>query len=257
MYARVRDGTVSVVGSALVLTGWYVATDLTGAIDDLVFPGPTSVFENLQQFQSIVISNLLPTVQSAAIGFLIAVVASILLAVALLYDSTIREGLMPILVGTNSVPRVTLAPLIIFYIGGTPARYIIAAWVAFFPIFLSVVDGLEQIEEDEQNLLRSLNTTYRQELRYFRLPNALPLIFDGLKTGIVFATVGAVVGEFVGAGAGDGIGYLALAALQATNLSLAFSIVGVMGVISALAFFVLLVVQDRVIHWQETSIFPE
>jgi NitT/TauT family transport system permease protein len=248
---------VSVAGSAFVLAVWFVATDLTNTIDDLVFPGPVSVYENLNQFQSIVISNMLPTLQSAAVGFLIAVIAAILVAIGLLYDTNIKEGLMPILVGTNSVPRVTLAPLIIFYIGGTPARYIIAAWVAFFPIFLSVVDGLEQIEEDEKNLLRSLNTTYLQELRYFRLPNALPLIFDGLKAGIVFATVGAVVGEFVGAGSGSGIGYLALAALQASNLSLAFSIVGVMGIISALAFFALLVAQDRIIHWQETSIFPE
>lgn len=257
MSARIRNAAVSVAGSAFVLAVWFVATDLTNTIDDLVFPGPVSVYENLNQFQSIVISNMLPTLQSAAVGFLIAVIAAILVAIGLLYDTNIKEGLMPILVGTNSVPRVTLAPLIIFYIGGTPARYIIAAWVAFFPIFLSVVDGLEQIEEDEKNLLRSLNTTYLQELRYFRLPNALPLIFDGLKAGIVFATVGAVVGEFVGAGSGSGIGYLALAALQASNLSLAFSIVGVMGIISALAFFALLVAQDRIIHWQETSIFPE
>jgi NitT/TauT family transport system permease protein len=257
MFARTRNGAVSVAGSAFVIAVWFAATDLTNTIDSLVFPGPVSVYQNFVEFQSIIISNILPTLQSAVVGFLAAVVAAVLIAVVLLYDDGIKEGLMPILVGTNSVPRVTLAPLIIFYIGGTPARYIIAAWVAFFPIFLSVVDGLEQIEEDEANLLRLLNTSYLQELRYFRLPNALPLIFDGLKTGIVFATVGAVVGEFVGAGGGSGIGYLALAALQSNNLSIAFSIVGVMGIISALAFFALLVAQDRIIHWQETSIFPE
>ncbi len=248
---------VPVVGSTLVLFVWYAVTDLLEIVNEFMFPGPTDVYTNFVQFNSLIIRSATPTFVAIIFGFVAALVLASLLAVTLVWNDELNEGLMPLIVGVNSVPRVTLAPLIIFYIGGVEAKYIIAAWVAFFPMYINIFTGMKTVDDNQLKLMRSLGATYWHEMRYVRIPNALPFIFDGMKVGIVFASVGAVVGEFVGAGSGVGLGNLALAALQSYNLALAFSIVGIMSLFSSGAFVLLLILQDRIVHWENTSIFPE
>jgi NitT/TauT family transport system permease protein len=248
---------VPILGSTLVLAVWYAVTDFGGIITEFIFPGPVDVYTNFIEFNSLIVRSATPTFVSIMFGFFAALVLAALLAVTLVWNDELNDGLTPLIVGVNSVPRVSLAPLIIFYIGGVEAKYIIAAWVAFFPMYINIFSGMKNVDDNQLQLMRSLDATYWHEMRYVRIPNALPFIFDGMKVGIVFASVGAVVGEFVGAGGGVGLGNLALAALQSYNLALAFSIVGIMSLFSSGAFVLLLLVQDRVVHWENTSIFPE
>lgn len=248
---------VPALGSTLVVVVWYAVTDLLEIINEVIFPGPTAVYNSFVQFNSLIVRSATPTFVAIVFGFFAALVVAALLAVTLVWNQELDEGLMPLIVGVNSVPRVTLAPLIIFYIGGVEAKYIIAAWVAFFPMYINIFSGMKNIDDNQMMLMRSLDATYWHEMRYVRIPNALPFIFDGMKVGIVFASVGAVVGEFVGAGGGVGLGNLALAALQSYNLALAFSIVGIMSLFSSGTFVLLLLLQDRIVHWENTSIFPE
>ncbi len=257
MLQKIKSLVLPVIGALFVLGVWYVLTDALSVIDELTLSGPTEVITNIFELNELLLTNFWPTMGAIAFGFLAALVLSFIIAVTLLWNQELQDGLMPLIVGINSVPRITLAPLIIFYIGGVEARYIVATWVAFFPMYMNIYSGLQDLDQNEVDLLRSLDSTYLQEMRHVRIPNAMPFIFDGMKVGIVFASVGAVVAEFVGAGDGTGLGYLALFALNAHNIGLAFSIVGIMGVFSASAFFIFLIIQDRVVYWEDSNVFPE
>lgn len=252
---RLKNWGLSALGTALVLVIWQLATGTFRLVDDVVLPSPLEVLNEAIRIQDLIVSNFWPTVTASAVGFVLAVTGGILGAVALSYDERIRTGLMPLIIGGNSIPRVSLAPVIIYYFGGFQAKYMLSAWIAFFPMLVNTLEGLSALDDDRENLLRTLGASTWQEYRYLRIPSALPLIFDGMKISVSLAIVGAVVGEFIGAR--EGLGYLALFALRDVNTSLVMASIFAMSIVSVAAFFALFLIQDRVIHWKEANLFTE
>lgn len=189
----------------------------------------------------------------AGIGFFSALVSAFLLAVILTLSDKLRYALMPLILGFNTVPRVALAPLIVFYIGGFDAKYLISAWVAFFPMVVNTYEGIGNIDQDVEMLFTSVGASKWQELVKYRIPNAVPFIVDGMKIGIILAIVGAIVGEFVASD--SGAGYLALVALGQYNVALMFAIAIIMGFIAVVAFYLLYLIQNRLVYWESASMF--
>lgn len=246
--------SLSIVGVASMFAVWYAVTVLFELVSPAVLPAPARVYAEFTRTQELIIANVWPTVSAGFLGLTIAVVLAVIGAFVLTLDDRIRSALMPLVVGGNSVPRVSLAPLIIFYFGtGVGANYVIAAWIAFFPMFLNALDGFSRMRDDYQELLSMYNASIWQEYRYVRGPNALPQIFDGVKVAVILAMIGAVVGEFVAAD--EGLGYLALFAMRNVNVGLVFAIVGIMGIISTASIFLLYLLQDRIVFWQESNFF--
>ncbi|UPM44340.1 ABC transporter permease [Halocatena salina] len=251
---RTRWG-ISALSIGSLLIGWYLVTDVFGFVSNVVLPSPLSVLQGIFEYRSLILKNLEPTVVASAVGFVWATVLAFLMAVVLTYSKRAERLLLPLIVSGNSIPRVALAPLIIFYVSGFDAKYMLSAWIAFFPLLVNIHEGLTRIDEDQMLLLRSFDATAWQGFKWVRFPNALAFIFDGMKIGVILSIVGAVVGEFVASD--EGMGNLALVALEAYETDLVFGIVGIMGLLSVSAFFVLFSLQDRVIHWHQTNLFTE
>lgn len=242
-------------GMAILLLLWYAVADVFELVGDLALPSPIDVGATTIENWDILFMSLQTTLERAALGYVGAVLLALFLAVVLTANERIRQTLMPLILASNTVPRVSIAPLIVFYLGDFSPHALIAGWIAFFPILINAMEGLGNLDNDVENLLSALGATRYQEYRLVRFPNALPFIFDGLKVGVSLAIVGAIVGEFVAAN--EGIGFLALFALKYHDVTLVFSVIGLMALVALTVFLAVYLLQDRLIHWREAALFPE
>jgi NitT/TauT family transport system permease protein len=225
------------------------------------FPPVSVVVNELARIWPVIVMMLPNTLQAALAGYLIALVLSIAVAMPLVANERLLNALMPFIVGTNTVPRIAMTPLVIYWVsfvtlsGVYLTSYVMAVWVAFFPMLIAALDGFRDVDEATENMLDVYGATTWQEFKYVRFVKGLPFIFDGMKIGFILAMIGAVVGEFVSAN--PGIGSLASSAIGRTSISRAFAIVLVLGFISTGIVFLIYLVESRVIFWRDSSLMGE
>jgi NitT/TauT family transport system permease protein len=158
----------------------------------------------------------------------------------------------PYVVALQTVPKVAVAPLIIVWFGfGMESKIVIVALVSLFPVLVNVIAGLKAVDQDRLDLMSALGASRWQILRYLRLPNALPFVFAGLNTAIVFSVIGAIVGEFVGAN--KGIGFLILQANFALDIAAAFALFVVLSIMGVALHAALQWLQRRVVFWAQAE----
>lgn len=243
---------LSALGFLSLLTLWFVATEY-GLVATYMVPTPGEVWGEFARLWQLILDNLWVTLFEAIVGFVAAVVLSILLGLLITMNPLARNTLMPIIIGGNSVPRIAVAPLIIFYVGGgMTSKYVIAAWIAFFPMLINTVEGLSIEDEDRQSMLKLFDATTWQEYRYVRFPRSIPYLFDGMKLAVSLSIIGAIVGEFIAAK--RGLGSLVVWSLWNFNIAQAIAIVLVMGATAMVAILGLYAIQQRVVFWRETSL---
>lgn len=252
--------TLSALGIALLLAFWQAFT-MVMDLNPKYFPGPLGVVDELVRIWPAIVAALPNTLSAAITGYLIALALSILLAMPLVANERLLNALMPFIIGTNTVPRIAMTPLVIYWVSFYTvsalylANYVMAVWVAFFPMLIAALDGFRSIDKDTENMLEVYGATIWQEFKYVRFKKALPFIFDGMKIGFVLAMIGAVVGEFVSGT--FGIGSQASSAIGRTSIARAFAIVLVLGFISTAVVLAVYLIESRVIFWRESSIMGE
>jgi NitT/TauT family transport system permease protein len=190
-----------------------LAWELFGRLDlealRYVLPTPEAVAGALyEDFSSGVLwKHIVITMEEVFWGVLIAVAAALLIGVMIGRSELLERIFYPIIVFFQAVPKVALAPLWLIVFGfGIGSKVALAAMVGFFPMLVGVIVGMSAMRREEVDLMRSLKATQWQIFTKVQLPRAVPSIFGGLEVGLLFALIGAVVGEFVGARAG--LGYL-------------------------------------------------
>lgn len=245
--------TISLMGAAAVVLVWHLGTATFDLVGPLTLPEPLSVYQKYQMTDHIIWKRLSHTLQVAGLAFIVSLLLAVTAAIILSANEKLRKTFMPLVVATNSVPRVTLAPLFIFYVGPFTSQYLLAAWIAFFPMLISTFEGLTNLDEDMEMLLDQLGASTWQRYQWVRLPNALPFIFDGMKLGLTLSIVGTIVVEYIATG--QGIGTLAALALGQFDTALGISVVAVTGLVSVIAFFSMFVLQSRLVHWKESSLY--
>jgi NitT/TauT family transport system permease protein len=183
------------------------------------------VYERLVATWPFLVRHAVPTGSEAAVGFLLASVLGISLAVLLSYSRWARAALYPNVVFFQLIPKIALAPLFIVWLGiGSESRLAFSMFIAFFPVVIATLTGLNATPPDMLRLCRALTAKPWQVFLSVRFPYALPHIFAGLKIAVTFAIIGVVVGEFITAQAG--LGYMILfASSQAETALILASIV--------------------------------
>jgi NitT/TauT family transport system permease protein len=188
------------------------------------------------------------TTGEIVLGFAAAAILGVLLAMLVVYVKPFETAFYPWIVATQAVPKVAMGPLFIYWLGfGLVPKIVIAFLIAFFPVFIDVLVGLRSVDPDAVKLMRSMGASGWQSFRYLRLPQALPSVFAGLKVGITFASVGAVVGEFIGAD--EGLGYLLLYANASLDTPLLFVALLLVSIVSLLLYAALTAVERVCIRW--------
>lgn len=195
--------------AALTLAGLIVAWDLgvrlTGVADYLL-PAPAEVAAALWRTRSVLGDHLAATLTIAAVGLAAGAASGVIIALSLASSEVLRRALQPILVVSQSVPAIVLAPLFIVWFGfGLFPKALVVALIAFFPVAIATLDGLRNADPEHLELLRSLGAGRFETMQRVRVPSAMPGFFAGLKVAAAYAVFGAVVAEWMGAASGLGV----------------------------------------------------
>jgi NitT/TauT family transport system permease protein len=223
-------------------------------VEAFVLPPPSAIWESLlMQLESDQFwGHVRVTTQEAMIGFAIGVISAIVLGTAISQIRIVEKTLMPYIVAFQTVPKVALAPLFVVWFGfGLTSKIVMAAVISFFPMLINVIEGLRSADADRIQMLKVFGAGRLQVFRKVQLPSAMPFIFAGLDIGIVFAILGAVVGEFIGAQ--EGLGYLLLQTNYNFDIAGMFAILVVLSLMGLIAHAVIRLIQKRVTFWADQS----
>ncbi len=227
---------------ALFVLAWQGVASLH-SVDDLTLASPVETFDALRDDWSLLIHNAGVTFVEVVLGLAISAVAGTVFAVAMHLFKPLRDAAYPLLVASQAVPVVVLAPIFVLAFDyGIGPKLAIVALICFFPITVNLLDGLRSVEPDLLKLMRSMGASRLRTLWSVELPSALPFLFSGLKVAATVSVIGAVFGEW--AGADEGLGRLVL--LGNTQLQTPRVYAGiVLLTLMAVALFALVVLAER------------
>jgi len=240
-----RLGPLAVV---LVLLGAWELYARSGRVDPFVLPAPSAVASALWHDRGLLASNLAVTAEEVGLGILVALAAGFGLAVALHFSSLLRRGVYPLLVASQAVPIVIVAPLLVVWFGfGMLPKLAIIALVCFFPIVVTTLDALRAVDPDQRKLLATLDARRWQTFRWAEAPAALPAALSGAKIAVAVAVIGAVFAEY--AGSSEGLGHLMLQSIPQLETARSYAAVVVLAVFAVLLFALLALAERALVPW--------
>jgi NitT/TauT family transport system permease protein len=208
MKGKLGRYALGVLAHAALILAWYLFVRL-GEVPKFVMPSPGATLDALLQPNYNWWSNIAATGTEIFVGYFLALVVGVALALAFTWSRALEAFFMPLLVSLNMIPKVALGPLIIVWFKyGVFPNSLMAFSICVFPILLTTARGLREIEPELLDLVRSLMGSRWQLFTKIQLPGAMPYIFSGMKVGAILAVAGAIVGEFLGSD--RGLGYLML-----------------------------------------------
>lgn len=239
----------------LMLVILVVLWDLAIRVFDIkpyLIPNPWSVAKQLVNEWPMLWRETLPTLYATLGGFVASAIVGVLIAMWISYSRLVESFVYPLLVFSQSIPKVAIAPLFVVWFGfGIVPKVIAAFLLGFFPVVVATVQGFKSVEGDVIDLARSMGASPLKVFLKFRLPTALPSIFSGLKVSVTLAVVGAVVGEFVGSN--SGIGYVLQKANGTFDLPLMFAALVVLSMVGVLLFLAIELIERALMPWHTSQ----
>jgi ABC-type nitrate/sulfonate/bicarbonate transport system permease component len=230
-----------------LLGGWELYARL-GSIDDFILPAPDQVASSLWHDRGLLWDNLLVTGQEVVLGLALALAAGAGLALALHRFAPLRKAVYPLLVGSQAIPIVTIAPLLAAWFGyGLLPKLVIVALVCFFPIVVTTLDGLSSVDPEQHKLLRTLGASRAQTFRWVEAPTALPAALSGAKIAVAVGGIAAVFAEY--SGSEKGLGHLLLQSIPQLETARAWATVVVLAALAVFCFSLLALAERRLAPW--------
>ncbi|HZT98418.1 MAG TPA: ABC transporter permease, partial [Ktedonobacteraceae bacterium] len=224
-----------------------------GQISSRILPAPTAVVQALIDNWDIISVHTLQTLLETVLGMVAAIVLGLFLAVLLDISTWVRRAVYPLLVTSQTIPMIALAPLMLIWFGfSLEPKVIVVTLYCFFPIAVACADGLLGTDPDLIRLMRSMRASRWQILWLVRLPGAMPSFFSGLRIAATYSVTGAIFGEYVGAYQGLGI-YMELAA-HSFAIVLVFAAILVTAVLSLLLFGLVALIERIALPWYHSAI---
>ncbi|MBD9375424.1 ABC transporter permease [Rhizobium sp. ARZ01] len=238
------------------LGGWEVIVRLF-AIPAIVVPAPTAIAQalwinlNTSRFYY----HIGVTLWEILAGFAIGATVGLIIGVSIGQSKLLEKTVYPYVVAFQTVPKVAIAPMIVIWFGyGISSKIVITALIAFFPVVVNCIVGMNAAPPQQIDMLRSFTASRWQIFRMVKLQTALPYIFAGLDVAVVLAVIGAIVGEFIGAQAG--LGYLLLQRNFSMDTAGSFAILIVLSLIGVGLHQVMSLLRQRVVFWVERDDIP-
>ena len=221
-------------------------------VPDYLFPAPTAVASSLVDDAGLLGRATLVTVREIVLGYLLAVAVTVAIAVVLHFSAALRQALLPILVLSQTVPTVLLAPILAILLGyGVEPKLIVVAVVCFFPIVVNAIDGLRSADPELTRMMRTLHGGRLAIFRRVELPGALPAIFSGARVAATYAAVGAVFGEWAGSSAG--LGFVILQAQPALEIARIFAAVLILSALALTLYALVTLAERSLVPWQSEA----
>lgn len=235
---------VITVGFILI---WQLGCSLL-KIAPFIVPAPIQVVQSLFKWAPQLVSNSIQTLVTTLVGFAAAVVFGLILGVIVGSSRILYDGLYPLLIAFNSIPKVAIVPVVVVWFGiGTVPAIVIAFAISFFPIVVNVATGLTTIEPELQDVMRALGAHKLQIVMKIGLPRSMPYFFASLKVAIGLAFIGSILAETVAAN--SGMGYLMMAASGNFDMPLVFAGLVVVSIMGVAMYEICVMLERRVTFW--------
>jgi ABC-type nitrate/sulfonate/bicarbonate transport system permease component len=239
---------------ALLLSLWQVACS-TGAIADalnlesFLVPSPAEVASSLWENRGLLAENAWVTLREMLLGILAALLVGVGFAVLMHRWRVLRDAAYPLIVASQAIPIVVIAPILVVWFGyGIAPKVVIVALICFFPITVNALDGLRSVDPEAVKMMRSLNASRRQRFRRVEAPAALPNLFTGIKIAVVFAPIAAVFAEW--AGSSSGLGHLIQSDTAYFQVARQFATVVVLSAMALTLIGLATLAERRVVTWR-------
>jgi putative hydroxymethylpyrimidine transport system permease protein len=217
-----------------------------------ILPAPSEIVKVLIERWDVFLHHTGVTVAESVVGAALGIALGIALAMGMFLRSWLEQAVYPLLIASQNVPIFAIAPLLVVWFGyGFGSKVAMAAVTVFFPMTVAVLDGLKRTDPDWVRLFRTMGATRRQIFFRLRLPAALPALFSGLKLAAIYASVGAVLGEWAGAGAG--LGYLMLSANAQLRVAEVFAAILCLTPIGLVLLGAVVLLERKLMPWQRIS----
>ena len=237
--------------TALLLALWeaYVRA---AAVPRTILPSPSRILRASVEEADLLSWHARQTLLETVAGFLLAVAVAALCAAAIDFFAMARRALFPVLITSQTVPIIALAPLLVLWFGyGVMPKVLIVALVCFFPMVVAAVHGLAATDPELIKLYRTFGATRRQIFRLVRLPTALPSFFAGARIAVTYSVIGAVFGEYVGAT--RGLGILLQTAKNSYRTDLVFAMIAVTAALSLALYGLVVLIERLAIPWSRVA----
>jgi putative hydroxymethylpyrimidine transport system permease protein len=242
----------------ILLGAWEIAArwDLISNalnIQDFLVPAPSDIAQSLWRDRSLLADDSWVTLREVLLGFLCALAAGLAFAIILHLSGTLRRAFYPLLVASQTIPPVAIAPILVVWFGfGLGPKVLLIALVCFFPVTVNTLDGLRSVDPQLITMMRTLGAGRGQILGRVELPSALPFFFSGTKIAIAVAVIGAVFAEW--AGAASGLGHQILIASSNLLTARMFAAITLLSVMAILLFALVSIIERRVVTWDRRDL---
>ena len=244
-WMRRRVGALLVFAALFLL--WEFAVHLFG-IKEYLLPPPSKVWTEFLKRYTIVMPSAWVTLQEIVAGYLLAIVVSIPLALAVAYSRFMEQAVYPVIVFLQIIPKIAIAPLFIIWFGfGFTPKLLLVFLLSFFPIVVSSLAGFKSADRDVMDFARTTGASSCRLFFKIRLPQALPQIFTGLKVGAALAATAAVVAEFVASD--KGLGYLLLQYNGNIDTPMVFATIVLLSLLGLAVYYVVEIIERLAIPW--------
>jgi ABC-type nitrate/sulfonate/bicarbonate transport system permease component len=243
---------------AVLLGAWQLAAHwdwISNAlnIEDFLVPAPSDIATSLWDDRSLLASDAWVTLKEVLLGFGIAAIVGVGFALLIHLSDTARRAIYPLLVSSQTIPIVVIAPILVVWFGfGLTPKLVIVALICFFPITVNTLDGLRSVDPELGKMLRSLGAGRLQRLWWVEAPAALPYAFSGAKVAVSVSVIGAVFAEYVGSS--DGLGHLINQAQAQLLTARSFAAVVVLSAMAIGLFALVSLIESRVVTWDRREV---
>jgi NitT/TauT family transport system permease protein len=236
----------------LLLGTWQFTVSVIG-VSEFILPAPSAVWDSLVTLLSgsAVYHDIWITLTEVLIGFIVALVVGVAIGAVLGRVVWLERAVQPAMVAFQVVPKVAFIPIFVIWFGfGTTSKIIMAAILAFFPIMLNVMLGVRSVDRGHRDVMRGLGASRWATFRDLELPSTLPYVFAGAEVAIVFAVIGAIVGEYLGGS--EGLGHLVVTSLNALDAPQLFAVIILLAVMGSLLYLAVTTTKRLVIPWHDS-----
>ncbi|MGB5864885.1 MAG: ABC transporter permease [Sulfitobacter sp.] len=229
--------------TVFALLVWQGIVWVTG-VPSFILPSPLRVAQAAIANRVLIAENAVVTATEVALGLMIGTVLGAVTAIQLASSARLHRMVMPLLIFTQAVPVFALAPILTLWFGyGIASKVVMAVLIIYFPVTSAFYDGLTRVPSDILDMATTMGGTKQQVMRRIRIPHAMPYLGSGLKLAAVYAPIGAVIGEWVGAS--KGLGYLMLLANGRAKTDLMFASLFTLAIMTLLLHFAISRLSDR------------
>jgi ABC-type nitrate/sulfonate/bicarbonate transport system permease component len=235
----------------VLICAWQLLAKL-GHIENYLLPAPSEVASALWRDRDLLSSDTWVTGREVLLGFVLALAIGVAIAIVLHLSPVLRRAVYPLVVASQAVPVVVIAPILVIWFGfGITPKLVVIALICFFPVVVNTLDGLQGVDREQVKMMRTLGASRLDLLRRLELPSALPFLFSGAKVAVAVAVIGAVFGELVGSDAGLGHAIqVGTAELQTARV---FAAVLILSVMAIALFGLVALLERRTVPWAHTA----